>query len=95
MQNCFILLEPLHVGVCCWGDKIGRGWEEGHAGMETVVSEEGGQGSGRMLRIVIAEFCHVQQAGPVRPLIVAVDVKVLFEHRIQPLRLAICLGMEG
>ena len=63
--------------------------------MEPVVSEEGGQGSGRMLGIVIAEFCHVQEAGPVRLLVVAIDPKVLFEYRIQPLRLAICLGMEG
>ena len=63
--------------------------------MEAIVGEERGQGRGRMSRVVVAEFCHVDEAGPIFLLIVAVDAKVLLLYGIQSLRLAICLGMEG
>ena len=95
LKDCFILLKPLYVGVGCWGGGIGRGWEQGHSGMEAIVGEERGQGSGRMSRIVLAEFCHVDEARPICLLVVAVDPKVLLEYGIEALRLAICLGMEG
>ena len=48
-----------------------------------------------MFRIVVGEFCHGEEAGLVFLLIVVVDSEVLFEDGVQPLRLAICLGMEG
>ena len=95
LKDCFILLKPLYVGVGCWGGGIGGGWEKGHAGMEAIVGEERGQGSGRMSRVVVAEFCHVDEACPIGLLIVAVDPKVLLQYGIEALRLAICLGMEG
>ena len=63
--------------------------------MEAIVGEERGQGSGRMSRVVVAEFCHVDEACPIGLLIVAVDPKVLLQYGIEALRLAICLGMEG
>ena len=95
LEDSFILLKPLYVGVGCWGDEIGGGGEQGHAGMEPIIGEERGQSSGRMARIVVAEFCHVDEACPICLLVVAVDSKVLLEYGIKPLRLAICLGMEG
>ena len=95
MEDCVILLEPLYVGIGFWGRGVRRGWEQGHAGMETVVGEERGQRGGRMLGIVIAEFCHVEKASPVRLLVIAEDPKVLFQNRIEALRLAIRVGMEG
>ena len=63
--------------------------------MEAIVGEERGQGSGRMSRVVVVEFCHVDEACPIGLLIVAVDPKVLPQYGIASLRLAICLGMEG
>ena len=96
LKDCFVLLKPLYVGVGCWGGGIGEGWEQGHAGMEAIVGEERGQGSGRMLRVVVAEFCHVDEACPIGLLIVVVDPKVLLQYGIEEtLRLVICLGMEG
>lgn len=89
------LLELLDVGVRGWGWRIGRCGKEGHAGMETVVGEEGGEGGSGVLGIVVAEFRQGKEAGPVGLLIVAVDAEVLLQDRIEPLRLAIRLGMEG
>ena len=63
--------------------------------MEAIVGEERGQGSGRMSRIVVAEFRHVDEARPISLLLVAVDPKVLLQYGIESLCLAICLGMEG
>ena len=63
--------------------------------MEAIVGEERGQGCGRMSRVVEAEFCHVDEAGPICLLIVAADPKVLLQYGIKSLRLTICLGMEG
>ena len=72
--------------------EVGRGWgKQGHAGMEPVVREKRGQGCGRMLRVVVGEFCQREEAGPVGRLIVAVHAEVLLQHRIQPLRLPIRL----
>ena len=48
-----------------------------------------------MLRIFVAEFRQGTEAGRVGLLIVAVDAEVLLEDKIEPLRLAIRLGMEG
>ena len=63
--------------------------------METVVGEERGEGGSRMSGVVVAEFRQGEEAGPVGLLIVAVDAEVLFQDRIEPLRLAIRLGMES
>ena len=71
------------------------GWEQGHPGMEPEVGEKRGEGCGRMLGVVIAEFRQGQNVCPVALLIVTVDPQVLLQHRVQPLRLAIRLGMEG
>ena len=95
LEDCFILLKPLYVGVGLWGGGIGGWGEQGHAGVEPIIGEERSQSSGRMARIVVAEFCHVEEACPIGLLVVAVDSKVLLEYGIQPLRPAICLGMEG
>ena len=59
--------------------------------METVVCVERAQCRGRMLGVVVAEFCHGKQVGPVGLLVIAVHAQVLFQHRIHPLRLAIRL----
>ena len=95
LEDFFILLNPLYVRVGCWGGGIGGGGEQGHAGMEPIIGEERGQSSGRMSRIVVAQFCHVDEACPIYLLVVAVDPKVLLQYGIHPLRVAICLGMKG
>ena len=41
--------------------------------METVVGEEGGEGGSGVLRVVVANLCQGEEAGPVGLLIVAVD----------------------
>ena len=38
-------LDLLDVRVRGWGWRVGRRGKEGHAGMKTVVGEEGGKGS--------------------------------------------------
>ena len=48
-----------------------------------------------MLRVVLGELCHGEQAGPVGLLEVAVHPQILLQHRVHPLRLAIRLGVEG
>ena len=72
-------LETYDVGIRGWGPRVWRGWEEGYAGMETVVCEERGEGGSRGFGIVVAEFCQGEEAGPVGLLIVAVDSKVLLQ----------------
>ena len=62
--------------------------------MEPVVCEKRGQGSGRMLGVVVREFCQGEEAGLVGLLVVAIDAKVLLQHRIQPLRLPIRLRVK-
>ena len=89
------LLELLDVGVRGWGWGIGRWGKEGHAGMETVVGEEGGEGGSGVLGIVVAEFRQGKEAGLAGLLIVGVDAEVLLQDRIEPHRSAIRLGMEG
>ena len=86
--------KALNIRISCWGRGIRGGWEQRHPRVEPVVGEKRAQSGGRMLRIVIAEFCHGEEAGPVGLLVVAIDAQVLFQHRIEPLRLAIRLGME-
>ena len=48
-----------------------------------------------MFGVIIREFRHGEEAGPVGLLVVAVDSQVLLEDGVEPLCLAICLGMEG
>ena len=47
-----------------------------------------------MFRVVVAEFCQRKEASPVGLLVVAVHSQVLLQHRVEPLRLAICLRVE-
>ena len=89
------LAEPLHVRVRGWGVG-GWGWgEQGHLGMEPVVRVERVEGSGRMLGVVIGKLGQRGKAGLVCLLVVTIHPQVLLQHRIQPLRLAIRLGVEG
>ena len=62
--------------------------------MEPVIGEKRGQGSGRMLRVVVGEFSQREEAGPVGLLVVAVHAKVLFQHRVKPLSLPIHLRVK-
>ena len=62
--------------------------------MEPVVREKRGQGCGRMLRVVVGEFCEREEAGPVGLLVVAKHAQVLLQHRIEPLRLPIRVRVE-
>ena len=48
-----------------------------------------------MFGVVVGEFRHGEEAGPVGLLVIAVDSQVLVEDGVEPLCLAICLGMEG
>ena len=63
--------------------------------MEPVVREKRGEGCGRMLRVIVGEFCQREEAGPVGLLVVAVHSQVLLQHRVQPLRLPIRLRVES
>ena len=63
--------------------------------METVVGEEGGEGGSRVFGIIVAKLRQRKEAGPVGLLVVAVDTKILFEDKIEALRLAIRLRMES
>ena len=62
--------------------------------MEAIVGKKRGKCSGRMLGVVVAEFCQWEKAGPVGLLVVCIDAEVLFQHRILPLRLHVRLGVE-
>ena len=62
--------------------------------METVVCVERAQCRGRMLGVVVAEFCQWEEASPVGLLVVCIDAEVLFRHGVQPLRLPVRLGMK-
>ena len=55
--------------------------------MEPVVRVERGQRCGRVFGVVVGKLGHRQEAGLVGLLVVAIH--------IQPLRLAIRVGMEG
>ena len=48
-----------------------------------------------MFGVVVREFRHGEGAGPVRLLAVAVDSQVVLEDGVEPLCLAMCLGMES
>ena len=48
-----------------------------------------------MFGVVVGEFRHWEEAGPVGLLVIAVDSQVLLEDGVEPFCLAICLGMEG
>ena len=50
---------------------------EGEARIDTVISEEWGHQRGRMLRIVIREFCKREEFKPVVLLVVTEDSKIL------------------
>ena len=62
--------------------------------MKAIIGKKRGKGSGRMLGVVVAEFCQWEEAGPVGLLVVCIDAEVLFQHGVQPLRLPIRLGMK-
>ena len=62
--------------------------------MKVIVGKKRGEGSGRMFGVVVAEFCQWEKAGLVGLLVVCIDAEVLFQHRIQPLRLPVRLGVE-
>ena len=88
------LAKTLHVGISGWG---AGGWgrrEQGHPRVEPVVGEKWCKSGGRMLGVIVAEFCHGKEAGPVGLLVVAVHAQVLLQHRVEPLRLAIRLRVE-
>lgn len=63
--------------------------------MEPIIGEEGAQSCGRMLVVVVANLCHREEVGLVSLSVVAVDTEVLFQHRVQALRLAIRLGVKS
>ena len=47
-----------------------------------------------MFGVVVGEFCQWQKVGPVGLLVVCIDAEVLFQHRVQPLRLPVRMGVE-
>ena len=63
--------------------------------MEAIVGKKRGKCSGRMLGVVVAEFCQWEEAGPVGLVVVRIDAEVLFQHGVQPLRLPVRLGMKS
>ena len=62
--------------------------------MEAVIGEERGEGGSRVTRIVVRKFCQGKKICPICLLIVAINSQVLFENRVQALRLAVHLWME-
>ena len=95
MKGDLRLAELLHVRVRGWGLGVWGWGKQGHFGMEPVVCVERGQRCSRVSGVVVGKLGHGQEAGPVGLLVVAIHAKILLQHRVQPLRLAIRLGMEG
>ena len=90
------LAELLHVRVHGWGFWVGGWGKQGQLGMEPVVRVERGQRCSRVFGVVVGKLGHGQEeAGPVGLLVVAIHAKILLQHRIQPLRLAIRLGWKA
>ena len=63
--------------------------------MKAIIGKKRGKCSGRMLGVVVVEFCQWEKAGPVGLLVVCIDAEVLFQHRMQPLRLPVRLGVKS
>ncbi len=63
--------------------------------MEAAVQLKRGVAGARVFRIVIGEFRHQQQPSPVVLLIVDEGPKIDLYRTVLPLRLAICLRVEG
>ena len=63
--------------------------------MESVIGEEGGKRRSRVFRIIVAELGQWEEAGPVGLFIVAVDLKILLQDRIEALRLAVRFRMKS
>ena len=73
LEENLCVVNHLHVRICRRGWGVWGGREEGELGMETVVGEKRGQGSGRMQGIVVGKLCHGQQTRPIRLLVIGVD----------------------
>ena len=69
---------------CAWDD-----------GMVTVVGEERSVADRCVNRVVVCELSAGQEHLPVVLLVVAEGAKILFEHLVNTLCLAVCLWMEG
>ena len=54
----------------------------GTCGDESQVGEEWGESGSRVFGVVVGEFCHGKEAGPVGLLAVAVDAKVPLQYGI-------------
>ena len=63
--------------------------------MVAIVGKEGCHAGGTSLRIVICKLCYRQKVTPVRHLIVDEGAEVDLELLVDPLGLAIGLGVEG
>ena len=63
--------------------------------MVPVVYVERARGCGRVPGVVIGEIWQTEEASLVGLLVVAIHSEVLLQHRVQPLRLAVRLEMEG
>ncbi len=67
----------------------------GGSGVEAVVRLEKSVADAGVFRIVIGEFRYRQQPSPVVLLIVDEDPEIGLHRVVLPLRLAICLRVEG
>ena len=95
LQNILGLPKLRYIGI---GTRGAGGWdwgEHGHSRMISVVGKEWGDGCGKMARVVVGEFCQREEAGLVGLLVVSIDPQVMLQHRIQPLRLPVRLGVES
>ena len=50
--------------------------------MEAIFREEWGESGSRVFGVVVGEFRHGEEAGPVGLLVVAIDAKVLLQYGI-------------
>ena len=63
--------------------------------MKTVVCEKRCDASGGVARVVIGKLRHGEKGKPIVLLVTDDAPQVLFKYLIDPLCLAICLGMMG
>ena len=63
--------------------------------MKTVVYMEGRTIYRRLVYIIVREFCERQEIRSIILLIIAIDVKILFDGLIHMFSLTISLGVEG
>ena len=72
----------------------GRMYVDHELGMKTIICVEGRTIDHRLVCIIVLEFCKRQEIRPIIMLIIAIDMKILFNGLIHMFNLIISLGVE-